>query len=47
MRMRAAQKDDFGRFGKADIRDEFAAPAQMPRVLLAQNRGADAKAFAR
>ncbi len=41
VRVRAAQKYDMPRAGQADIGDELAAPAQVPVVLLAQDRGSD------
>src|SRR5437762_7828532 len=42
MRMRAAQKRDIADARQADIRHELAAPVEMPRILAAQHRGADA-----
>src|SRR5258705_6320780 len=42
MRVRAAQKRDLADARQADIRHELAAPVEMPRILTAQHRGADA-----
>ncbi len=47
MRMRAADKRDVHRARQFDVRDELAAPVQMPVVLPAQQRGADAKPVVR
>ena len=42
MGMRAAQKGDLLDAGQADVRHELAAAVEVPLVLLAQQRGADA-----
>ena len=42
MRVRAAQKHDVLRAGQPDVGDELAAAAQVPVILLAQDRRADA-----
>ena len=41
MRVRAAQEDDLLHAGQAYIRDELAAPREMPQILLAQQRHPD------
>ncbi len=47
MGMRTADKGNVHRAGQFDVGDELAAPVQMPVVLSAQQRGADAKPVVR
>ena len=47
MGMRAADKRDIHRAGQFDVGDELAAPVQMPVILPAQQRRADAKPVVR